>query len=80
MMAYRCLIVSVTVIGFLVGVTTASAQLMDKTGLTLEAAKKIAAAAEEEAVKNKWTVVIAIVNEGGNLVYLGRLDETQRGA
>ena len=78
MMAYRRLIVSVIVIGFLVGVATASAQLMDKKGLTLEAAPKIAAAAEEEAVKNKWTVVIAIVDEGGNLVYLQRLDETQR--
>ena len=41
MTAYRRLIVSVTVIGFLVGVATASAQLMDKKGLTLEAAKKI---------------------------------------
>ena len=40
MMAYRCLIVRVTVIGFLVGVTTASDQLMDRKGLTLEAAKK----------------------------------------
>ena len=40
MMAYRCLIVRVTVVGFLVGVTTASAQLMDKKGLTLEAAQK----------------------------------------
>jgi hypothetical protein len=53
MMAYRRLIVSVIVIGFLVGVATASAQLMNKKGLTLEAAQKIAAAAEEEAVKNK---------------------------
>jgi hypothetical protein len=41
MTAYRRLIVSVTVIGFLVGVATTSAQLMDKKGLTLEAAKKI---------------------------------------
>jgi glc operon protein GlcG len=80
MTAYRRLIVSVSVIGFLAGVATASAQLMDKKGLTLEAAKKIAAAAEEEAVKNKWTVVIAIVDEGGNLVYLQRLDETQIGS
>lgn len=45
--------------------------------LTLGAAKKIAAAAEAEAVKNSWTVVIAIVDEGGNLVYLQKIDETQ---
>jgi glc operon protein GlcG len=80
MRAYRYLIVSVTVMGFLFSAVSVSAQLMDKKGLTLEAAKKVAAAAEEEAVKNKWTVVIAIVDEGGNLVYLQRLDETQIGS
>ena len=31
-------------------------------------------------MKNKWTVVIAIVDEGGNLVYLQRLDGTQIGS
>jgi hypothetical protein len=67
-------------IGFLLSTTIASAQLVDKKGLTLEAAKKVAAAAEEEAMKNKWTVVIAIVDEGGNLVYVQRLDETQIGS
>jgi glc operon protein GlcG len=82
MTAYRRLIVCGTVIDFLFAfaVAIASAQLMDKKGLTLEAAKKVAAAAEEEAVKNKWAVVIAIVDEGGNLVYLQRLDETQIGS
>ena len=80
MTACRSLIVSATVLGFLFAAVTASAQLMDKKGLTLEAAKKVAAAAEEEALKNKWTVVIAIVDEGGNLVYLQRLDETQIGS
>jgi glc operon protein GlcG len=80
MTAYRRLIASGTVIGFLFAVAMASAQLMDKKGLSLEAAKKVAAAAEEEAVKNKWAVVIAIVDEAGNLVYLQRLDETQIGS
>jgi uncharacterized protein GlcG (DUF336 family) len=80
MMTYRRLIVSVTVLGFLLSVAAASAQLMDKKGLTLEAAKKVAAAAEEEATKNKWTVVIAIVDDGGHLVYLQRIDDTQTGS
>jgi glc operon protein GlcG len=80
MSASRHLIVSVTVMGFLFSAAIASAQLMDKKGLTLEAAKKVAAAAEEEALKNKWTVVIAIVDDGGALVYLQRLDETQIGS
>jgi glc operon protein GlcG len=80
MRAYRHPIVSVTVMGFLVSATIASAQLMDKKGLTLEVAKKLAVAAEEEATKNKWTVVIAIVDDGGSLVYLQRLDDTQIGS
>jgi glc operon protein GlcG len=80
MTAYRCLIASVTVMSLLFGAAIASAQLMDKKGLTLEVAKKLAAAAEEEAIKNKWAVVIAIVDDGGSLVYLQRLDETQIGS
>src|SRR5262250_2548637 len=59
---------------------TATAQLADKKALTLEAAKKIAAAAETEAAKNKWNVVIAIVDDGGHLVYLQRMDGTQTGS
>jgi len=58
----------------------AAAQLADKKALTLEAAKKIAAAAEAEAVKNKWNVVIAIVDDGGHLIYLQRMDGTQTGS
>jgi glc operon protein GlcG len=80
MTAHRRLIASFTVLGILLGAATASAQLMDKKGLTLEVAKKLAAAAEEEASKNKWPVVIVIVDDGGNLVYLQRLDETQIGS
>jgi uncharacterized protein GlcG (DUF336 family) len=60
--------------------TAASAQMMDKKVLTLAAAKKIAAAAEQTASQNKWSVVIAIVDEGGHLVYLSRVDGTQYGS
>ena len=45
-----------------------------KPVLTLEDAKKIAAAAEAEAVKNNWKVVISIVDDGGHLIWLQRLD------
>jgi uncharacterized protein GlcG (DUF336 family) len=58
----------------------AQAQLTEKKVLTLEAAKKAAAAAEAEAAKNKWTVVVAIVDDGGHLVYLSRIDGTQTGS
>src|SRR5262245_16120597 len=58
----------------------AAAQLTDKKALTLEAAKKVAAAAEAEALKNKWNVVIAVVDDGGHLIYLQRMDTTQTGS
>jgi uncharacterized protein GlcG (DUF336 family) len=51
--------------------------LATRKTLTLDAAKQIAAAAEAEALKNKWNVVIAVVDEGGHLIYLQRMDETQ---
>lgn len=57
-----------------------SAQLATKPALTLELAKKISAKAEAEAAKNKWTVVIAIVDDGGNLLHLARMDGTQIGS
>ena len=42
--------------------------------LALEDIKKIAAAAEAEAVANKWSVTIAICDDGGHLLWLQRLD------
>lgn len=42
--------------------------------LTLDDAKQIAAAAEVEALKRNWPVTIAIVDDGGNLIWLQRLD------
>ena len=58
----------------------ASGQLADKKVLTLDGAKKIAAAAEAEAKKNNWNVVIAVVDDGGHLLYLQRIDGTQTGS
>ena len=54
--------------------------LGSKPTLNLDIAKKIAAAAEAEARKNNWNVVISIIDDGGNLMYLQRLDETQIGS
>lgn len=48
--------------------------------LTLEQAKKIAAAADAEAKKNNWLMVIAIVEPNGQLVYLQKADGTQYGS
>ena len=48
--------------------------------LTLDDAKKIAADAETEARRNDWPVVIAIVDDGGHLLHLSRLDHAQFGS
>ena len=45
--------------------------------ITLDLAKKVVAAAEAEAVKNNWQVSIAIIDSGGHLVMLQKLDNTQ---
>jgi glc operon protein GlcG len=45
--------------------------------LNLEAARIVAAAAEAEALKNGWKVVIAVVDDGGHAILLQRLDGTQ---
>ncbi|WP_077033809.1 heme-binding protein [Pelomonas sp. KK5] len=45
-----------------------------KPYLSLNDVKKIAAAAEAEAIANKWAVSIAIVDDGGHLLWLQRLD------
>ncbi len=60
--------------------TLPAGQLADKKALTLEVAKQVAAAAEKEAAGNKWTMVIAILDDGGNLLYLERMDDTQIGS
>ena len=45
-----------------------------KPVLTLSDVRRIAVAAEAEAVANSWAVSIAIVDDGGHLLWLQRLD------
>ncbi|MEO8140431.1 MAG: heme-binding protein [Gemmatimonadota bacterium] len=45
--------------------------------LTLEGAKRLAAAAEAEALRHKWTVAIALVDPSGGLILFHCLDGTQ---
>lgn len=68
---------SITILLLLLVPTALRAQLPVKEVLTLDAAKKIAAAAEAEAKKRGATVVIAVVDDGGYLLVLERLDDTQ---
>jgi uncharacterized protein GlcG (DUF336 family)/mannose-6-phosphate isomerase-like protein (cupin superfamily) len=52
------------------------AQVVEKKGLSLDGAKRVAAAAAAEARKNNAGGAIAIVDEGGHPLYLERLDST----
>ena len=51
-----------------------------KKSLSLEDARKAASAAAIEAKKNKWNMAIAVVDDGGHLIYFERTDETQIGS
>jgi glc operon protein GlcG len=51
--------------------------LATKKALTLNVVKQMAAAAEKHARENQWNVCISIVDDGGHLMYLQRMDGTQ---
>ena len=53
---------------------SAAAQLLEKKALSLEAARKMVAAAEAEAERNHWPGVIAVVDDGGWVILLERMD------
>jgi len=52
--------------------------MFQHAALSLEDAKRVAAAARAEAEKNGWAIVIAVVDDGGHLIYLERMDGTQK--
>ena len=54
----------------------AEAQVAEKKGLTLDGARQVIAAATAYARTKAGTAVIAVVDEGGNLMALDRLDNT----
>jgi len=45
--------------------------------ISLEAAKKVASAAQAEAMRNHWLMTVAVVDPAGNLVYYERTDNSQ---
>ena len=69
-----------TAIAMLTFAVAANAQLIDKKSLTLEAAQKIATASLVEARANNWNVIIAVVDEGGHLITLNRMETAQYGS
>ena len=48
--------------------------------LTLEDAQRISVAARRAAAANNWNVVVAVVDDGGHLITLERMDGTQKGS
>src|SRR5271165_3297926 len=76
------------VITFLCCVTSAFAQQPTANSnltpygppVSLETAKKAAAAALAETRKNNWNMAVAVVDPGGNLVYYEKMDNTQLGS
>jgi glc operon protein GlcG len=70
---------AVLLIAVLAGAVPAGSQsvpLVEKKAIGLAAAKKMVAAAEAEALKNKWAISISVVDDDGNLVYFERMDGT----
>jgi glc operon protein GlcG len=80
MMLVVVLMLVVTLVLFASGRIGRAEELATKKALTLGVAKQIAAAAEKHAAENKWNVCIAIVDDGGHLVYYSRMDGTQTGS
>jgi glc operon protein GlcG len=72
----------VTMAMLVCGATGKAQQMPNPYGppISLENAKKAAAAAIAEAKKNNWTMALAVVDLNGTLVYYEKLDNTQIGS
>lgn len=65
---------------FLLALHVSFAQLPTKPVLTVEVAKHIAAVAAKEATANNISMVIAILDDGGHLLYFERMNNVQLGS
>lgn len=68
---------ALSTIALLAQIAPALADLPTRQVLTLDVAKSIVSAASAEATRRHATVVIAVVDDGGHLIVLERLDDTQ---
>ena len=78
-MKYARKLLLLALAGSLVPAYVYAAQLGDKPELTLEAATQAAAAAEAAAHAKGIAVTVSIVDDGGHLIYLARLDHVASG-
>jgi glc operon protein GlcG len=80
----RGMVLAIAFVGLVASAHTAMAQAPPPApygpAITNAQAEKAMMAAVAEARKNNWNVVIAILDSGGHLVMLNRLDNTQYGS
>ena len=73
--------INILVFSLLIAAATLMAQeLSTKKSLNLAVTKVIVAAAEKEATKNGWAMFIAVVDDGGVLTTVERMDDAQIGS
>ncbi len=77
---FICCIVAIASIPSIAQTPKPAAPLTYGEPIRLEQAEKVMAAALQEASKNNWTMAIAIVDPGGNLVLFKKMDNTQIGS
>lgn len=78
---FKKLLLGAALIPTLIWSSGASAEVLTYGApIPLETAKKIASAAIAEAQKNKFTLVVAIVDSSSTLTYLEKIDGTQIGS
>jgi glc operon protein GlcG len=71
---------AVAAIAGLILCSSATTALETKPTLTLDLAKKMAAACEAKAKQENWKMNIAVVNDGANLVYFEHMDDASLGS
>jgi uncharacterized protein GlcG (DUF336 family) len=64
----------------LVPASASAANLGTKKTLTLEVARAMVAAAEKKATDSKWAMVVTVLDDGGNLLQLERMDGAPTGS
>lgn len=82
-MSSRSIVKILAILTILLSATIAKAQQMPNPygpPISLEAARKAAAASIAEAQKNGWKMALAIVDPDGTLVYFEKIDNTQLGS
>src|SRR5437868_509670 len=76
-MTYKMLAVALAVVFYAAPANAQQTQPPYGAPITLEVAKKVMAGAEAEAARNNLAVVITIIDSGGNMVMMHRIDNTQ---